>query len=139
MVPYITALFNKSFASEVFPDAFKRTIFTPLLKKIGLDGQELKNYRPVSNLSYLSKFLEKGLHSQMLVLLEATGAMPRTQSAYRRNHCTETALLKIFNEIAVSVDSGSTTVACLLDLSAAFDTVDHGILLARLEKTYGFS
>ena len=123
LASYITALFNKSLASGVFPDAFKRTIVTPLLKKIGLHGQELKNYRPVSNLSYLSKFLEKVVHGRMLVHLEATREMPRTQSAYRHNHSTETA--KIFNDIAVAVDSGSTTAACLLDLSAAFDTVDH--------------
>ena len=79
------------------------------------------------------------MHGRILVHLEATGAMPRTQSPYRRNNSTETALLKISNYIAVAVDSGSTTAACFLDLSAAFDTVDHGILLARLEKTHGFS
>ena len=139
LAPFITALFNKSLASGVIPDAFKRTIVTPLLKKNWTRWTRVENYRPVSNLSYLSKFLEKVVYSRLLVHLEATGAMPRTQSAYRSNHSTETALLTIFNDIAVTVDSGTTTAACFLYLTAVFDTVHRGILLARLEKTYGFS
>ena len=59
-----------------FPDVFKRTIVIPLLKKSKLDGQDLKNYRPVFNLSYLSKLMEKVFHARMLVHLEAIGAMP---------------------------------------------------------------
>ena len=62
---FITQQFNKSLTHGVFPDAFKRTIVNPILKKIVLDGQDLKNYRLVSNLSYLSKLLEKVVHIQI--------------------------------------------------------------------------
>ena len=74
----------------------------------------------------------------MVAHLDAINAMPQNQSAYRQFHSTETALLKIFNDIATAKDSGYVTALCLLDLSAAFDTVDYDILLARLKNIYGF-
>ena len=103
-----------------------------------MDINYLKNFRPVSNLSFLSKILEQIVHGRMVAHLEATDAMPRTQSAYRRHHSTETAFLKVFNDINTAIDSGQVTALCLLDPMAAFDTVDHCILLYRLEKTLGF-
>ena len=74
----------------------------------------------------------------MLAHLNATNAMPSTQSAYRQFHTTETAILKDFSDIATAADSGRVKAMPLLHLSAAFDTVDHEILLPRLEKTFGF-
>ena len=93
----------------------------------------------MSNLSFLSKILEKVLNDRMVDHLEATDAMPRTQSAYCRHHSTETALLKVFNDINTVIDFGQVTALCLLDPSAVFDTVDHCILLDRLENTFGFT
>ena len=91
---------------------------------------------PVTNLLYLSKM--KVVQIQMVAHLNATNAMPKTQLAYRQFHRMDTARLKVFSDIATTIDSGHVTALCLLDLSVAFDTVDHEILLARLEKTYGF-
>ena len=65
--------------------------------------------------------------------------MPSNQSAYRQNHSTETAMLMIFNDLVSAVDTKKLSLLCLLDLSAAFDTVDHAMMLSRLEKMYGFS
>ena len=81
---------------------------------------------------------EKVVHAWMLAHVDAIGTMPRMQSAYRRYHSTKTAILRIFNDVAVAIDSGSTTAEWLLDLSGVFDTEDHG-LLGRLEKMYGCS
>ena len=138
LAPFIALVFNKSITNGVFPDAFKNTTITPLLKKTRLDINDLKNFRPVSNLSFLSKILEKVVCGRMVAHLEATDAMPRTQSAYRRHHSTETELLNVLNDINTAIHSGQVTALCLLDLSAEFDTVDRCILLDRLEKTFGF-
>ena len=89
LAPFIALVFNKSMTNGVFPDAFKNTTITPLRKKIGLDINDLKNFRPVSNLSFLLKILKKVVHGRMVAHLEATDARPRTQSAYRRHHSTD--------------------------------------------------
>ena len=108
------------------PGRIQQTIMAPFLKKIELDGQDLKNCRPVSSLSYLSKLLEKVIHAWILAHLEAIGAMLRMQSVYQCYHSTEMALLKMFNDTAVAIDSGSVTITteCLLDLLVAFDMMD---------------
>jgi len=63
--------------------------------------------------------------------------MPPLQSAYRANHSTETALLKIFNDVLLAADKGEITALCMLDLTAAFDTVDHDVLLLKLQNMFG--
>ena len=92
----------------------------------------LKNYRPVSNLTFMSKIVEKLVSGQLVGYLQSNNLMPRFQSAYRRHHSTETALLRVISDIVGAVDRGNVTLLGLLDLSAAFDTVDHTILLDRL-------
>jgi hypothetical protein len=119
------------------PAVFKSAYITPLLKKPDLDPAENKSYRPISNLSVLSKTLERLVTRQLLDYLHAADLMPDLQSAYRANHSTETAVLKVLADILRAVDSGDLTVLALLDLSAAFDTVDHGTLLHRLRNSYG--
>ena len=109
----------------------------PLLKKSNLDHNELKNFRPVSNLPFLSKVLEKVVLSQILSHLNSNNLMDAFQSAYRASHSTETALLKIMNDLLLALDSNQVSVLALLDLSSAFDTIDHSILLHRLESVFG--
>ena len=97
----------------------------------------MKSYRPISNLSALSKLLERLVARQLLDYLTAAHLLPELQSAYRAYHSTETAVLKVLADILQAVDSGDLAVLTLLDLSAAFDTVDHAILLQRLQVSYG--
>jgi hypothetical protein len=135
--PFLTELFNRSLLQGAVPSAFKSAYITPLLKKPDLDPAESKSYRPISNLSVLSKTLERLVARQLLDYLTAANLLPDLQSAYRPHHSTETAVLKVLADILRAVDSGDIAVLALLDLSAAFDTVDHETLLNRLRKTYG--
>ena len=97
----------------------------------------MTNYRPVSNLSFLSKILEKVVASRLNSHINSSYTSNDYQSAYRKFHSTETALLKIHNDILSSMDDGRVTALTLLDLSAAFDTIDHSILLRRLGNWFG--
>ena len=109
----------------------------PLLKKLILDKEIFKNYRPVSNLAFVSKVIEKASLKQMSSHMTTHHLHTPSQSAYRPLHSTETALLKIQNDILISLDSSKGVMLILLDLSAAFDTIDHGVLLSRLESRIG--
>ena len=109
----------------------------PLLKKPGLDPDNLANYRPVSNLSFFSKVLEKVIDAQLGKYIESKSLHSRFQSAYRAKHSTETALLKVQSDIFSALDNGRVCVLVVLDLSSAFDVIDHGILFRRLRDTFG--
>ena len=137
ILPYITKLINDSLEKGTVPTCFKGAIVRPLLKKKTLDKNELKNYRPVSNLSFLSKIIEKVVMKQLDTHLMKHDLKDEYQSAYRSKHSCETALLKVNSDLLIATDSGKVSVLALLDLSAAFDTLDHDILLQRLESSFG--
>ncbi len=139
LIAPITSLINLSLSEGRFPSAFKTAHVTPLLKKPKLPKDEMKNYRPVSNLSFISKILEKVVASRVISHVQDSNAANPFQSAYRKFHSTETALLKIHSDILKSMDEGRVTALTLLDLSAAFDTIDHAILLKRLENWFGIT
>lgn len=139
LLPFITDIINSSLSTGTVPDSFKSAIVRPLLKKHNLDPNELKNYRPVSNLSFLSKLLEKIVLNQLNTHLSSNNLLNPFQSAYRQHHSTETALLHILNDLLLATDSGKVSLLTLLDLSAAFDTIDHSILLSRLQHSFGIS
>ena len=139
LVPTITSIINVSLSSGKVPMLFKKAIVKPLLKKHNLDQNDFNNYRPVSNLPFLSKILEKIVLEQLLQHLDLNGMRENFQSAYRTLHSTETALLRVFNDIIISLDSGNVCLLSLLDLSAAFDTIDHDMLLDRLEKSFSIT
>ena len=134
----ITEIINDSLSTGTVPSSFKHALVNPLLKKCNLDPDIFKNYRPVSNLSFISKVLEKVVANQINAHLVNNNLFELQQSAYRKFHNTETALLKIFNDLLMAADEKKVTVLVLLDLSAAFDTIDHNILINRLKKTFGF-
>ena len=137
LAPFISQLFNRSLGVGYVPASQKTAFVSPRLKKRGLDSSDNKNFRPVSNLSFLSKLLEKVVASQLNDFLEKTNALPSLQSAYRKFHSTESALLKVFSDLCKAVDEGNICLLGLLDLSSAFDTIDHEILLSRLKITFG--
>ena len=109
----------------------------PLIKKQGLDPENLKNYRPVSNLATLSKVIEKMVTSQLNQHMADHGLNEKMQSAYKSRHSTETALLRVKNDLIMGIDGKKAVILVLLDLSAAFDTVDHMIMCRRLEQLLG--
>ncbi|XP_070207942.1 uncharacterized protein [Littorina saxatilis] len=118
--------------SDTFSDFFSS-------KKPSLDPNTLKNYCPVSNLSFLSKITEKLVLSQLSDYLHSHNLFPTTQSAYRAGHSTETTLVRVMNDLLRAMDGGNLSILTLLDLSAAFDTIDHQILLDRLHLSFGLS
>ena len=134
LTPLITRIVNLSLESAVFPSCFKKAYVTPLLKKPSLDADILKNYRPVSNLHFISKIIEKVVSSRITDHLASNNLYECFQSAYRKYHGTETALLRVQNDILRDLDRKRGVFLVLLDLSAAFDTIDHGILLSRLSS-----
>jgi len=109
----------------------------PILKKADLDLSDPKSYRPISNLSVQSKLLERLVSKQLVAYLFENDLLPDLQSAYRSNHSAETAVLKVLSDILLALDSGKLALLSLLDLSAAFDIIDHDTLLQRLQTSYG--
>jgi len=128
----ITNIVNKCFSEGSFPCSEKHALIRPLLKKPGLDVENKSNYRPISNLSFLSKVLERAMLDQLLPVLQLNDSIPSIQSAYRQHHSTETALTRIHNDLVENTCEGMSSLLVLLDLSAAFDTVDHELLLQDL-------
>lgn len=137
LAPPIAALINRSLELGIFPAEMKLAFISPLLKKLGLDPDVLGNYRPVSALSFISKLLERVVAKQLIEHLETQSLYVPVQSAYRSFHSTETALLKVLNDILSSIDHGDSVILALLDQSAAFDLIDHEILLNRLSTQFG--
>ena len=138
VLPFIHMLCNKSLQSGILPDSENSAAVTPILKKPGLDLDSSSSYRPVSNLTYVSKLIERHASSQLTAYLLNYHLLPVEQSAYRQHYSTETATLKIASDIFDAADAEKVTVLSFLDLSAAFDTVDYSTL-QRLTYTYGIT
>ena len=139
LLPVITTIINKSLETSTVPDSFKEAIVRPLLKKPGLDKEVFKNYRPVSNLPFISKILEKVVAKQLDTHLGTNKLQDNLQSAYRSCHSTETALLRVHHDIVSALDKNHCVALILLDLSAAFDVIDHTILFRRLANSFGIT
>ena len=137
--PSLTDLFNSSPASGIFPQCFKSALVTLILKKRCLDHNDLNNYQPVSNLCFIAKILEKLALSQVSSYLNSHNHYNTCQSAYCPGHSTETALLKVVNDLFLSLSKYNISVLALLDFSSAFDTIDHPILVHRLHTDFGFT
>ena len=94
----------------------KTEVIKPLLKKNNLDASVMNNYRPISNLPFIGKIIEKVVFQQLSNLLHLNNCLDVFQSGFRPNHITENALVEVFNDIHLNTDSGRTSVLVLLDL-----------------------
>ena len=121
IVKIVTQIINKSLLSALMPEDFKLALLIPSLKKIGLEVIK-PNFRPVSNLPYASKMIERAVANQIVEHMKRNNLFEPLQSAYKERHSTETALLKVQNDLLLAMDNQRVSILVLLDLSAAFDT-----------------
>ena len=136
IAPVICKLCNLSLHNGVFPAPLKQALVLPILKKNNLDPDVASSYRTISNLPYISNVIERVVARRFSSHLSHSSLLPARQSAYRPFHSTETAVLSVHNDVARSIDNGQVSLLVLLDLSAAFDTVDHQILLSILLERF---
>ena len=135
-VPVITTICNVSLQSGCFPDFYKQARVTARLKKPSLNPDDLNSFCPVSNLPFLSKMIERVVMKQFIHHAHQNGLLPVRQSAYRRFHSTESVVLVVDNDIVRAIDDGHVAALALLDLSSAFESVDHSTLLSILRTRF---
>ncbi|KAF7247943.1 Phosphatidylinositol N-acetylglucosaminyltransferase subunit A [Varanus komodoensis] len=129
---WILEVVNASLREGRVPAPLKEAVVRPVLKKVSLDPEMATNYRPVANIPFLGKVLERVVAGQLQALLDETDYLDPLQSGFRPGYGTESALVALYDDLCREKDRGSASLLVLLDLSAAFDTIDHGILLDRL-------
>ena len=138
LLPYICSLVNKSLMTGSM-EGIKDSVIIPLLKKSGIDPEVLKNYRPVTNEVFLSKLIEKVVSIQLFEHMTLNHLHSKYQHAYKIFHGTETLLLKLVNDFLCAFEDNMVIILLLIDLSAAFDTVDILKLLDILQNDIGIS
>ena len=137
--PFFTFLVNSTFNESCFPNLLKHAAITPVTKDKNGDSEAYKNYRPVSNLSFLSKLREKVAYDQIAAHLQFNNLYAKFQSGYTKKHSCETAMFKVVGDIQTNTSLMRNIALILLDLSSAFDTLDHNILLERLFQNYAIT
>ena len=118
------------------PDTLKHAIINPILKKLGLELFKV-NFHPVSKFPFLAELIERAVSSQIVDHMTTNDFTEIFQSAYCMYHSTEAALVRVQNDILWELDNQNIVLLILVDLSAAFDTIDHTILLDRLSVRFG--
>jgi len=136
IAPVICYLCNLSLLTGTFPPTLKHALVYPRIKKPTLDPEVVNHYRPISNLPYISKLVERIVARRFISRATEFNLFPPKQSAYRQFHSTETAVLSVHYDIVRAIDNRELSFVVLFDLSAAFDTVDHHILLNILENRF---
>ena len=138
VAPILSYIVNQSLRSGYMPRQLKEAHISPLLKKSNLDPV-YSNFRPVSNLPFISKIIERAVANQINPYCNRHDLYEPLQSAYRKDFSTETALVKVLDDVFRSIDQQEVVLLGMLDLSAAFDTVNHDILLSRLRSSFGIT
>ena len=123
-------LINLSFSTGLFPKILKQAKIIPIFKKG--DQQDCNNYRPILLLSNISKIIEKLVHRQLYGFLEFNNYLYTNQFGFHNLHSTNHAIT-ITEKIRKAIDNGDITCGAFLNLQKAFDTIDHEILLSKLE------
>ena len=136
LVPILTSLVNKSLTQGIFPSLLKCANVCPIFKKN--DPEKCENYRPISLLSNLGKIFEKVMYSRVSYFLDNCNILYEKQFGFRKGHSTNHALISIVEEIRKNLDNGLFTCGVFVDLEKAFDTVNHSILVKKLEY-YGIN
>jgi len=131
---YWSATTNIALSCTVF-ELFQARV-TARLKKPSLNPDDLNSFHPISNLTFLSKIIERIATKQFTLHADQNELFPARQSAYRRFHSTESAVLVVHNDISRAIDEGHVVALALLDLSSAFDTVNHPTLLSILQSKF---
>ena len=126
----LTLIINQMLNTGIFPDNLKIAKIVPFYKK-GDDGL-FTNYRPISLLPSVSKIFKRVIFSQLMLYFDRYKLLYKSQYGFRKNHCTELAALKFIDKIIHSMDNGHIPVGILIDLSNAFDTIDHNILVSKV-------
>ena len=137
LTPIITFVINESFNNGCFPEKFKLANIVLILKGLKCDSDVLNNYRPIANLKFFAKTLERMAALQLQRYLNDHELHAKFQSGYRSFHSVETALLRITNDVLLTLDKGKEVILVLLDFSSAFDTIKHDVLLQRLLQRFG--
>ena len=134
LVPIPGNVINLSSETSTVAARLKHAVITPLLKRSGLPIDDYASCRPISNLPFASELLECHVSAQLRLHLQHNGIGDPFQSAYRPSHSTETAIVSIQDDLLRSLDARKQVVLVLLDLSAVFDTIDHDLRLAELDR-----
>uniref|UniRef100_A0A803TWP1 Reverse transcriptase domain-containing protein n=1 Tax=Anolis carolinensis TaxID=28377 RepID=A0A803TWP1_ANOCA len=132
LVIWIEKIRNSLLEQGIFPSSLKQAIIRPIFKKVSLDSSILNNYKPIFNLPFLGKVLQRVVASQLQGFLEDTNFLDHSQSGLRPGHSTEIAFVALVDDLYRELDRGSVSLLVLLDISAAFDTINHDILLGWL-------
>ena len=135
LTPVLCYLFNLSLHSHTYPDRWKLSKVTPLFKSGNHDSSD--NYRPISILPTVGKMMERLVHSQCTTYLKRYHILNDNQYGFRSGHSTGSCLADFLHNIYGEVDKGGTVGGLYIDLSKAFDSVDHEIMLIKL-KSLGF-
>jgi len=131
-------MINLSLSAGIFPDQLKNCSVHPHLKKSNIDKDDLGNYRPISHLVFLSKLTERVVKQRLADYLSTNHLLNSFQSAYIKHYSTETTVFSVRDHIIKATSHQQVTCLTLLNLSAAFDTIDHSILLERLHPGLAF-
>ena len=146
LLPVITKIINLSLSTGNFPLAFKHSLVTPLLKTANLDEENLSNYRPISNLSFLSKLTERIVLARLNDYLSSNSLLKSQsppiwlhQTPFHRNSAQLSLYITNWSLQSAITAHQQISYLCLHDISAAFYTIDHSILLQRLSSWFGVS